>query len=444
MANKRHLRIIEKGVEVWNKWREKELGVNPDLSEADLSGMNLSQADLIEANLSEAMLNEVELGGADLSGATLTKADLSMANLCGADLSMANLSEADLSEAKLSEAELGGADLSGANLTKGDLSRANLSGADLTRADLGEADLSDANLSEAQLKEANLKGANLNRANLEGAALRKANLKWATLIGANLSLGDLTEADLSGAALKEAHLNGANLTRADLSGAYLEGTNLMNASLVETSFEEAVLMDCKVYGIFTWALKLNQAKQSNLIITPHGEPAIGVDNLEVAHFIYLLLYSEKVRDVIEALGKKVVLILGRFSDKRRPVLNAIREELSRRDYLPIFLAFDPLVSLDYKGKISALARLSRFIIADLSDPRGIPEEFTEIVAKLPSVPVRPLLQVDAQEYEMVERWKDCPWVLEIHRYTDLDDLLPSLGDKVIEPAAQKAQELQKR
>ena len=83
-----------------------------------------------------------------------------------------------------------------------------------------------------------------------------------------------------------------------------------------------------------------------------------------------------------------------------------------------------------------------YAITDAELAGGKP--YPEIVANLPSVPVRPLLQEDAQDYEMFERWKGCPWVLEIHRYTDLDDLLPSLGEKVIEPAAKMAQELQKR
>ena len=49
--------------------------------------------------------------------------------------------------------------------------------------------------------------------------------------------------------------------------------------------------------------------QKNLIITPHGEPAITVDNLEVAQFIYLLLNNESVRRVIDTITSKVVLIL---------------------------------------------------------------------------------------------------------------------------------------
>jgi hypothetical protein len=36
MANPDHLDIIKQGVDVWNKWREENYGIEPDLSQADL------------------------------------------------------------------------------------------------------------------------------------------------------------------------------------------------------------------------------------------------------------------------------------------------------------------------------------------------------------------------------------------------------------------------
>ena len=45
-----------------------------------------------------------------------------------------------------------------------------------------------------------------------------------------------------------------------------------------------------------------------MIITYENEPAITVDNIEVAQFIYLLLHNEKIRDVIDTIGKKGVLL----------------------------------------------------------------------------------------------------------------------------------------
>ena len=44
----------------------------------------------------------------------------------------------------------------------------------------------------------------------------------------------------------------------------------------------------------------------------------------------------------------------------------------------------------------------------------------------------------------VDLRKKYHWVLATHQYTGINDLLASLGDKVIAPAEQKAKELEKR
>jgi hypothetical protein len=45
-------------------------------------------------------------------------------------------------------------------------------------------------------------------------------------------------------------------------------------------------------------------KQQDLIVTEVDEPTVTVDNIEVAQFVYLLLHNEKIRDVIDTVGKK--------------------------------------------------------------------------------------------------------------------------------------------
>jgi len=91
--------------------------------------------------------------------------------------------------------------------------------------------------------------------------------------------------------------------------------------------------------VSAWRLKLEGAKQQNLVITRADELAITVDNIEVAQFIYLMLHNQKIRDVIDTITSKVVLILGRFTDERKAVLDALREELRKRNYLPILFDF---------------------------------------------------------------------------------------------------------
>jgi len=142
MANEEHLKILRQGVEVWNKWREENPDIQPDLS----------QADLFEAELSGVYLREAALYWADLSGANLARANFSGANLARADLVWADLTGANLAGADLTGANLSGANLSGANLNwvhlwRADLWRADLSGADFSSAMVGSSKFGDIDLS---------------------------------------------------------------------------------------------------------------------------------------------------------------------------------------------------------------------------------------------------------------------------------------------------------
>jgi hypothetical protein len=185
-------------------------------------------------------------------------------------------------------------------------------------------------------------------------------------------------------------------------------------------------------------------KQQNLVITKsYFEPEISVDNIEVAQFIYLLLHNEKIRDVIDTIGKKAVLILGRFTAERKAVLDALREELRKRDYLPILFDFAVPATRDITETVSLLARMARFIIADLTDPSSIPKELEAIVPNL-AVPVQPLLEGSSRPYAMFKDYWKYEWVLPIHFYEGLEPLLATLADKVIAPAEGKVKALQER
>lgn len=79
--NTEHLAILKSGVDAWNKWRQENPGIVPDLRYADLSYANLSHANLSHADLCHAGLRHADLSLADLSYANLRYADLSHANL---------------------------------------------------------------------------------------------------------------------------------------------------------------------------------------------------------------------------------------------------------------------------------------------------------------------------------------------------------------------------
>jgi len=305
-------------------------------------------------------------------------------------------------------------------------------------------DLSEANLFRAVLRGADLRGANLDGANLREANLDGADLSEVHLSAANLNWADLYEANLHAADLHAANLLGASLIKVDLRGADLRGANLTEVVLVNTNLEGANLTACSVFGISAWNLRLQGAIQSNLVITPRDESPIQVDNLEIAQFIYLLLNNEKIRDVIDTIGKKAVLILGRFTPEREAVLDAIREALRHNGYLPILFDFEKPSTRDTQETIATLAGMARFIIADITDPMSIPQELASIVPNLPSVPVQPVLQTGCEPWGMYDHIKRYHWVLPLVLYDNQEVLLTELEPRVIIPAEEKAKEQTRR
>jgi uncharacterized protein YjbI with pentapeptide repeats len=371
----KNLNILKQGVSAWNEWRKENPHVKPVLIGVDLTEKNLS-----EINLSNAMLI-----GANLKGTNLNKAYLAEAILY----------VADLSEAKLIEANLLKADLDGANLMKADLKRAILSHTSFLKA----------NLSESNLQEANL-----NFADFIGANLTGVNLKGATLVGANLL--------------------GANLERANLIK-----TNLIGAILIKTNLSNAILKNCFIYGVSAWDLNLEGAIQSDLIITPsEKEFAITVDNLEIAQFIYLLLHNEKIRQVIDTITSKVVLILGRFTEERKKILDAIREKLREYNHIPILFDFEKPQSRDVIETVSILAHMSRCVIADITEPRTVPQELQAFVGDLKVPTVLILEKRKDVEYSGAEHFKNYLWVFGPIEYEDSNQLLNSLDNliKIVE------------
>ncbi len=263
---------------------------------------------------------------------------------------------------------------------------------DLSRTDLHEFYLNNMNLSEVHLD-----NSDLNKAELRGANLYRADLSETDLRGADLRGADLRQASLFGATLGEAYfhydiedpdrpaVNGVDLQEADLREA-----DLRRAVLIATNLTRANLTNCEVYGIAAWDVELEGAIQNNLIITRSDQPTITVDNLKVAQFIYLLLNNAEIRDVIDTITSKAVLILGRFTPERKAVLDALREALRTHGYVPILFDFDKPTSRDLTETVSTLAHLARFIIVDLTDPSSAPHEVATVIPQT-VVPVQPIL-----------------------------------------------------
>jgi uncharacterized protein YjbI with pentapeptide repeats len=397
MANDDHIAQLKKGVASWNAWRDENPRIRPDLSGAILVEIHNPDRDAYlkgkEHDDKEFVVTDdqitalVDLHGANLRGAALVRADLRKTNLSGADLSRAILWEAELSVANLS----------GANLTEADLTGAKLYGADVSGANLTEADLTG------------------------GVSLLDANLTKANLAGANLY--------------------GANLMEADLTGANLRGAVLDTAQLIDTDLTGADLTGCSVFGISAWGLKVEGAKQQDLVITPPNEPRITVDNIEVAQFIYLMLHNEKIRDVIDTIGKKGVLLLGRFTEGRIQILERLREKLRSLGFVPMAFNFDKPETKDFTETVRLLANLSRFVIVDITNPRSTP---LELQATVPDymVPFAPILQEGEEPFAMfVDLQIRYKWVLDVIRYPSVDRLIEVFEDKIVKRAEAKFNEL---
>jgi uncharacterized protein YjbI with pentapeptide repeats len=392
MANEEQLAILRQGVEVWNKWQAENSGIDIDFSEADLQNAKLNGANLFRANLRRAALNGAELVEAQLTGANLSEADLREAQLNGAELSQSQLSAANLAKAKLMGAILFKADLSEAHLTEADLHRANLYGANLNQADLNRAYLFGADLGGANLDGANLKGANLTGANLFDTTLRNADLRESYLFG---------------------------------------------ASFVGTVIDRANISGSSIYGIGVWDLKGEFEEQKDLVITMEDAPVITVDNIKIAQFIYLILNNVEIRDVINTLTSKTVLILGRFSiPERKAILDALRDKLREYNLLPIVFDFDRPTDKDFTETIKTLARMCYFVIADVTNPKSSPLELQATVPDY-QIPFVPIIQEGESSFAMmVDLQKKYPWVLSTRSYDSIETLIAALKPGIIDPAVE--------
>ena len=132
-----------------------------------------------------------------------------------------------------------------------------------------------------------------------------------------------------------------------------------------------------------------------------------------------------------------MLVLGRFTPERKKILDTIKEELRKNNYLPILFDFDKPTSRDTHETVTTLARLSKFIIADITDPKSIPQELVSIVHEIPSLPVQPVIEHGSEPWGMYDHIKQYKTVLDVFYYKDKAHLVESLKDKVFAKAESK-------
>ena len=226
--NKRHLSILKKGVTTWNKWREQNPGVIPQLSGIHLSAGKFS----------------------NLDGYNLKKA-----NLAGLKGDYIQMNQTNLIEANLEKAQLEGGSFVGANFLQ---------------ANLKKIEIKDTRFDRAIFKESNLSEAYIYKSHFKEVAFEKANMEKIVI----------HNVDLSGSNLKQANLESAQLTN----------VQLREANLIQASFKKAILQECSVYASTFIETNLEGINIENIYVSPQGFEGLPVSNLALAQYRYLQRY----------------------------------------------------------------------------------------------------------------------------------------------------------
>jgi uncharacterized protein YjbI with pentapeptide repeats len=312
----------------------------------------------------------------------------------------------------------------------------------LALAQLNDADLRGFNLSNADLRRAQLRRAMLIGADLHEAQMNYADLTQAKLMRAKIWLANLSQVVLAGANLRRADLRATSLRRANLRGADFTEANLRLVSMANSDVAGANFNGAHVYGLSAWQLRGTAKSQSNLVIQASDEDApISVDNLETAHFLFQLLDNPKIATVISTVNSRTVLILGRFTPKRKRILEILQRQLLDNNFVPLLFDFAGPVGRDLTETIGCLAHLTCFVIADLTAAKSIPQELSVIVPYLPSVPIVPIIAAGARPYSMFEHIQRYDWVKPIVEYRSEKHLLSIFRERILRPGFAEAMRL---
>jgi len=103
--------------------------------------------------------------------------------------------------------------------------------------------------------------------------------------------------------------------------------------------------------------------------------------------------------------------------------------------------FEKPTQRDFTETIKTLAGLSRFIIADITDPKCIPLEMQAIVPDF-MVPLVPIIQEPEKPFAMIQDLQQkCEWVFDVIAYDSKERLIGALEREIVQPAKEMADKL---
>lgn len=249
--------------------------------------------------------------------------------------------------------------------------------------------------------------------------------------------GDFSRADFTNTHFINTRFNKTIFTDAIFDNATFENCNLNRINLANADFQVKSITETVVYGISAWDLKTSpSSKQSKLVIEKtygfysdiiaEGRIPMMVDDIELAQFIYYLTNHKKLRETINVMNSRSVLLLGRFKDGGLDRLYKIREWLLSRNYLPMIFDFERPDSMDLVEVITTMGGLSKFIIADFSGPFVNTE-----LLNISSIYLKPIILFHSDQTDLpASSWRDNAY-LHIFPYPgNEEELLPMLAGKV--------------
>jgi hypothetical protein len=235
-------------------------------------------------------------------------------------------------------------------------------------------------------------GMDLSSVSVYGAFAEGLQVRDALIDGASFEEGDFSRADFRGTTFRNTRFNKTILTGAHFDGATFVNCNLNRVNLVGASFRVSEITETVVYGIAAWDLETAEGmKQSKLVIErtydlyseliEQGKVPLMVDDIELAQFVYYLSRHKKLRDALNILNDKGVLLLGRFQGGGLERLYSIREWFQGRGYMAMIFDFERPDNLSLTETVVTMAGLSKFVVVDLSGP-SVPAELQAILSQI--------------------------------------------------------------
>jgi len=382
--------------------------------------------------------------GQNFRGWTLQHVDFSGNTFHHCDFSESTISGCDFSRSVLDNCTFNRSTIQKCSMLHTRFEHTSAIGARFTLTHLQFANLRYVNFNDASFSGGCLMNSDMYVAHFENAHFHHLQMGWTKITDGHFNGARFISAKLEEVQFKDVELRGAHFEDADACGARflyvkMQHSSWINACLRHAHFFEvccdgAVFDRCKILGIGICRVSGKPSLQRDLNCGGDKEPLL-VDDLRLAPFIHELRYEDGFGRFADALTSKVVLILGRFSDARMPLLERIHGRLRALGYIPQLIKFPCDGLLDPGSVVNIAAMCSRFVIADVSDAREVIREVVGILSQLRPVVVKPIMEVGQVEpiSFVWEKRSQRIHLLPPYEYPDADTLIANLSSAIIQP-----------